>query len=242
MHSRFRAIIFPLALGCLLLASPIITASETESLWREDFYDLSHWNDQPFDKIEKHSTYSIERIDTGYGLKAGSNASASALTADVSWDITQYPILAFRWKVSNIYEAGNASAKEGDDFPMRIYVAFTDTDPSFFDRLVRSVLEAVYGRPIPHSALTYVWGNTVQSGTIITSPYTDMVKIIAVRSGPDAVGKWVEDSVNVLEDYREAFGHTPPGPASIAIMNDSDNTGERSNSWLDYLEIRRVTR
>lgn len=32
--------------------------------------------------------------------------------------------LSWRWKVSNIYEAGNAREKSGDDYPARIYVAF----------------------------------------------------------------------------------------------------------------------
>jgi hypothetical protein len=43
--------------------------------------------------------------------------------------------------------------------------------------------------------------------------------------------------VDVFEVYREAFGVLPPRTASIAIMNDSDNTGERSVSYVDYIEV-----
>ena len=33
-----------------------------------------------------------------------------------------------------------------------------------------------------------------------------------------------------------AFGCKPPEKAGIAMMNDSDNTGEQSVSYLDYIE------
>jgi hypothetical protein len=47
----------------------------------------------------------------------------------------------------------------------------------------------------------------------------------------------VEEEANILEDYTKAFGAAPPAIASIAIMNDSDNTGESSVSYVDYIEV-----
>jgi hypothetical protein len=47
------------------------------------------------------------------------------------------------------------------------------------------------------------------------------------------------ESVNIIEDYVKAFGVKPPEKAGIAIMNDSDNTGEQSVSYLDYIEVYR---
>ena len=35
----------------------------------------------------------------------------------------------------------------------------------------------------------------------------------------------------------KAFRENPPAVASIAIMNDSDNTKEKSVSFIDYLKI-----
>ncbi len=63
--------------------------------------------------------------------------------------------------------------------------------------------------------------------------------MIIVQSGAEHIGKWLEQEVNVLEDYRKAFGKDPPETASIAIMNDSDNTGESSISFIDYIEVYR---
>ena len=34
-----------------------------------------------------------------------------------------------------------------------------------------------------------------------------------------------------MADYREAFGEEPPPVVGIAIMSDSDNTGEKATAW-----------
>ena len=39
------------------------------------------------------------------------------------------------------------------------------------------------------------------------------------------------------DDYRKAFGKDPPKTASIAIMNDSDNTGEAAVSYVEFIEV-----
>jgi hypothetical protein len=48
------------------------------------------------------------------------------------------------------------------------------------------------------------------------------------------------ESRNILRDYRRAFGEHPPAMARVAIMNDPDNTGESSVSYLDSLWIEQA--
>jgi hypothetical protein len=60
---------------------------------------------------------------------------------------------------------------------------------------------------------------------------------IITENGRSAIGMWVEETVNILDDYRAAFGKEPPPTAGIAIMNDSDNTGEMAVSYVDYIEV-----
>jgi hypothetical protein len=45
--------------------------------------------------------------------------------------------------------------------------------------------------------------------------------------------------VNVLDDYRRAFDEDPPAVARLAVMSDSDNTGEQAISYIDYIEVYR---
>jgi len=82
-----------------------------------------------------------------------------------------------------------------------------------------------------------VWTGQEITERIITSPYTDRAKIVILEKGRTKIGKWVEETVNILDDYRTAFGKDPPQTAGIAIMNDSDNTGEEAVSYVEYIEV-----
>jgi ArsR family metal-binding transcriptional regulator len=95
----------------------------------------------------------------------------------------------------------------------------------------------MYGEYPPHSSLSYVWANREDPETIVTSPYTDKAKMVLLEKGQNKVGTWQDEEVNILEDYQKAFGTKPPARARIAVMNDSDNTGESSVSYVEYIEV-----
>jgi len=44
-------------------------------------------------------------------------------------------------------------------------------------------------------------------------------------------GAWVSESRNIFDDYKTAFGKEPPMITGIAIMTDSDNTGESALAY-----------
>ena len=41
----------------------------------------------------------------------------------------------------------------------------------------------------------------------------------------------------MLEDYKKVFGENPPETASLAIMCDSDNTGESAKAFIEFIEV-----
>jgi hypothetical protein len=82
-----------------------------------------------------------------------------------------------------------------------------------------------------------VWANKDDPETVVTSPYTDKAKMVFLEKGTGRVGTWQDEAVNMVEDYQKAFGARPPARARIAIMNDSDNTGESSISYMEYIEV-----
>jgi hypothetical protein len=102
------------------------------------------------------------------------------------------------------------------------------------------LLRLVYGEDLPHAGLNYVWDNRLPPGTVLRSPYTDRVRMIVVRSGNAEAGRWVEESRNVLDDYRRAFGGEPPAIAGIAVMTDTDDTGESATAWFGDIALRRA--
>ena len=231
---------YTLILLCISVPSQA-HSEEGRSLFREDFNDLNSWKPLYFPKIEKHTSYTIKSNGSESYLKAESNASASAVLYKTEFNIYQYSRLRWRWKVENVYRNGDAKTKSGDDYSLRIYIVFK-YDPEkagFLERLKYSAGKLIYGEYPPHSSLNYIWANREHGETIITNAYTEKSKMVLLQKGDANVGKWLIHDVNVLEDYEDAFGEKPPPIASIAIMNDSDNTGEKSISYLDYIEVYR---
>ena len=208
-------------------------------LFREDFHDLAQWKPLFFPKIPQHSDYTIVREGDRSFLRAESHASASGLLYQSAYRVFDYPKVRWRWKVENVYQKGNAEEKSGDDYPIRIYIIFK-YDPgmaSFGQRVKYGIAKTIYGEYPPHSSLNYIWANRKHAQRIMSNPYTDKAKMILLEAGEEKAGQWVEEDVDIIEDYRRAFGGEPPAEASIAIMNDSDNTGERSVSFVDYIEV-----
>ena len=91
----------------------------------------------------------------------------------------------------------------------------------------------------PHFTLNYVWTGANISERFIASPYTGKAYMVVLERGKEKVGQGVEESVNVLEDYRKAFGKEPPATAGIAVMSDSDNTKTSAEAYLDFIEVEK---
>ena len=202
---------------------------------------LARWEPLTFPKIKAHSTYTLVREGEKSVLKAESNASASGLVCRQTFNIYEYPRLRWRWKVTLLPDRGDPREKEGDDYPIRIYVMF-QYDPARAttgERLVYNATRLIYGKYPPHSTLNYVWTGRHIPERFIVSPYTNKARMVVLERGRERLGRWVEESVNVLDDYRRAFGKEPPALAGIAVMSDTDNTGARAEAYVDFIEIGR---
>ena len=210
-------------------------------LIREDFNDLKNWKPLYFPKIREHTEYSVEHDGEERYLKAASNASASGIIFGKEFNVFEYPKVRWRWKVSNVYTKGNAREKSGDDYPLRVYIIFK-YDPenaSFGQKIKYGLAKSVYGEYPPHSSLNYIWANREHGEGIIPNPYASEAKMISLQTGPGNAGKWIEQEIDIISDYHKAFDEDPPAIASLAIMNDSDNTGESAVSYIDYITVYR---
>jgi hypothetical protein len=126
-----------------------------------------------------------------------------------------YPILHWRWKVADTIPGGDARHKTTDDYVARIYVVF----PHWFFPMTRTI--------------NYIWANQLPQGEAIPSSYTSRSMMLAVRSGRQHRGEWLEEQRDVLADYRRLFGEEPAKIGAIAIMTDTDNTGQSAQAWYD---------
>jgi hypothetical protein len=214
-------------------------AQEKETLFHENFESIDNWRPFYFSKFKKHTKYTAVREGQKTYLKSESDASASAIIYKKEFDVYQYPRMRWKWRIENVYRKGNVTERSGDDYPMRVYVLFK-YDPggaSFGQKIKYGLARKIYGEYPPHSSLNYIWANRKEEKGIVTNPYADEAKMVILEAGPDRAGQWAEEDINIVDDYRRAFGSDPPAIASIALMNDSDNTGESSVSYFEYIEV-----
>ena len=218
-----------------------VYAQDNRILFREDFQDLVKWKDEFFPKIPRHTSYSIEKQNGDTYLKAHSESSASLLIYTEPFDVYAFPRVSWRWKIDGVIEKGDAKTKKGDDYPIRIYVAF-EYDPvaaGIFERAQYAAVKALYGKYPPHSSLNYIWANRQYNEDILISVYTDRSRMVLLQKGDAYSGTWVSEDINIIEDYEKAFGEKPPARATIGIMADTDNTGAEATSYIDYIMVYR---
>lgn len=201
------------------------------------------WEPLTFRNIETLTRYSLA-TDSGITvLKAESSKSASGLIHrfdDRKVDIRVTPIMRWRWKVANLIKGADITTKEGDDYPARVYVTFL-YEPERAGagmRMQYGVARALYGEYPPHASLNYVWDGKASAGTMLPNAYTGRAMMFVVESGPRRVGEWVEVERNVYEDYKRAFREEPPPVSGIAVMTDTDQTGESATAWYGDIELR----
>lgn len=198
------------------------------------------WQPLTFSGIDAHTAYSL--VDEGgtVVVRAESQASASGLMREIEVDPALHPILEWRWRVANVLENGDVSRKSGDDYAARIYVTF-GYDPSqagLFERARYEALRLIHGRYPPVAALNYIWESRSPVGTIVPNPYVARNRMIVVESGDQNVGTWRLERRNVALDYERAFGGEAPRISGVAIMTDTDDTGESATAWFGDISFR----
>jgi Protein of unknown function (DUF3047) len=202
------------------------------------------WQPLEFDKIKRHTLYTLVKEDDAVVVKAQAQASASGLTREIEIDAKAYPIVEWRWKVVNILNKSNPARKDGDDYPARIYITFKydASKVSTFQRAKYAAIKLIYGRYPPHAGINYIWESKLAPGTILPNAYTDRLRMFVVESGSDNLGRWMHYRRNIYEDYKQAFGEAPPLISGVAIMTDTDNTGESASAFYGDIRFKKPER
>ncbi len=191
------------------------------------------WEPLTFKKIKAHTVYGMVEDQGRTVIKAHSQASASGLIRKIAIDVKKYPMVQWRWKITQVNEKTDVTQKSGDDYPARVYVAFV-YDPEkagIWEKARFKTARLIYGEYPPATVVTYIWANRVPKETRVPNPYVKEVMMIAVQSGKDKAGTWVTEERNIYQDYLDSFGHPPPMTSGVAIMTDTDNTGQTSTAF-----------
>lgn len=188
------------------------------------------WRVVPISKL-KPTAYRSLLWDGVPAIQARADSSMALLAREVQVDLAQTPVLCWRWRVENLISQADMFKKSGDDYPARVYVAFS-LPASSMSLAVRAKLKlarAIYGDLVPDGAINYVWDKDNPVGTLQPNAYTDRTHMKVQRSGGLQLGQWVMERVNVWEDAQRAFGPLSTQDLRLnvlAVASDTDNTGE----------------
>lgn len=225
----------------IIILLPAVIFAAGDMLFSENFASLSNWKEVFFPKIPVRTKYTAATDGKDTFLRAQSHDSASVIYYKDPFNPYEYPHVKWRWKVDNVLKGADLKTKETDDSPMRVYVAFeyNPKKSTVLERALYNSVKLLYGEYPPHSSLNYTWASLPTAPDIITSSYTERSKMIILEKGNRKVGMWVEENVNIVADYRRAFGTNPPEKATIGIMSDSDNTKGSSVSYITGIVLSR---
>ncbi|MCM8794204.1 MAG: DUF3047 domain-containing protein [Candidatus Omnitrophica bacterium] len=200
------------------------------------------WELTPAKAAGKRTVYRLVQDGDTVVLGAMSQGGSSGLMRVIRVDPKEYPVIRWRWKVMNLLESASITRKSGDDFPARLFLSFA-FDPSqarLREKIYYRIAKALYGNYPFAEGLNYVWGNREPVGTVVSSPYTDRLKIVVLESGLDRLNQWVEEERNYYEDYKRVFGREPPPLYSVAVMTDTDNTGGMAVAYYGDIVFKRA--
>ena len=196
------------------------------------------WSAAPLSKLKRDTAYVVAREGGRVVLQAVADRSASLYVARLQPAQRTPMTIEWEWMTDALVPGADNRDKNAEDAALRVLVAF-DGDVAGLPEAERkrfSRAKNLARREIPYAVLMYIWSDHVPVGAVIPSAHTSQVKMIAVASGSDGLGRWQAVKRNVADDYKKAFG-TEPGPVlGVAVMTDTDNTGTRATG--NYAGIR----
>jgi len=202
----------------------------------------SGWRVWSLSNLKRPTEYRLVDHQGRTVIFARARNSASGLVFPIAIDPKEYPLLQWRWNVSALINGADNTRRQLEDSPARIVIAF-DGDKSklpFEERLFAEQFKLLSKQELPYALLMYIWENRAPVGTVIDNVHTSRIKMIVADSGATNVGAWREQTRDLYQDYKRAFGEEPPRIRSIGIMTDTDNTGEDVEAYYgDIVFLKR---
>lgn len=198
------------------------------------------WGELSFRGIRRTTSYTPVEGESP-GVRAESRCSASGMFLPLrDVDLTQTPILAWRWQIEQGLDVPDERIPEGDDFAARVYLlfAFEPERATWSERIRHQFGSLLYDPDPPGSAIDFAWASRAPVGESWKSPRAPTARMVVQATGP-AEG-WREERADIPAWYARLFGHPPPELLALALMTDSDDTCQRAAAL--YADFRFLSR
>ncbi len=189
--------------------------------WSEERITVGNFSSGKYDqweeKVFKGKTQYKIVVDENKGkvLRAESHAGASGLVREIAIDLTKTPILNWSWRINKTLEHLDERTKAGDDYVARLYIVVSGGF-AFWNT----------------KSLNYVWASKMPIGSTWPNAYAgENVIMIALQSGNSIAGRWQQQKRNIRSDLKAYFGKDIKTIDAVAIMTDTDNSGQQASAW-----------
>jgi hypothetical protein len=186
-------------------------AQERVEVGRFSEGDLGGWKVRRF---EGETSYTFDEVAGRRALRAKSDGTASGLYRKIEVDLERTPYLEWSWRIAGVLKGVDERTKNGDDYPARVYVIVSGGLAFWRTR-----------------SLVYVWSSNQPKGSTWDNAFTDNAKVIALESGDADAGRWIREKRDVRADFRRLFGDDVDTLDAVAIMTDTDNSGQSATAW-----------
>jgi hypothetical protein len=202
-------------------ASNPLVAAESDCVTIEDFAKAKVGEFPPDWKVRKDAGKTVYSVHEEGGKRflhgAAKDVGIQAAKQFDTWNLEQYPVLAWSWRPGEFPAGSDERVKKKNDSALAVYAVFPHS-------------------PVSVKSLKYVWSAVVPVGTHLTDS-KGLTQVRIIQTGTGRRGQWIEERVNVRDDYKKLFGDGEvPKPAGIAVLTDADDTGGSSQG--DYANFR----
>ncbi len=222
MTGAVRARLVGTALVAILAGGPGPAASQSgdDCVVIEDFAGAKVGEFPPGWRVRRDAGKEAYRVQDEGGrrfLHAHAKGHGIQAAKQFEWDLRAYPILTWSWRPRELPRGANEQHGQNDSV-LAVYLLVD------------------YSRMRGPKAVKYIWSESVPAGTRLHSNQ-GLTQVRVLRTGAQGMGHWVEERVNVRDDYLQYFKETEvPKPAGIAVLTDSDDTD--SSAQGDYADFR----
>ncbi|MFT7560499.1 MAG: hypothetical protein ACI93R_002419 [Flavobacteriales bacterium] len=182
---------------------------------------IHEWESKVF---SGESIYTVREYKGRIALQVLSKSSASVLLLKRNIDLTITPYIRWSWLAETMLFGLDEHSRDGDDFVARIYVVIDGGAMMWKTK-----------------SLNYVWSSNQDKAIIWDNAFAgSKSKMMSVRGKESKQGVWYEEKRNVYKDLISAFGDKGTEEANlkayktinvVAIMTDTDNSGEEAESY-----------
>lgn len=212
-----------------VLAAPVLGAPPTP-------VEAAGWQHLTFRKL-RPTRFALGAAGT---IDIVADRSSSILYRSARIDPAATPRLSWRWRVDAGVGPTDLAKKGGDDRSLAVLVGFAfDRAHATTGEVARHRFETmIAGAQPPGVVIFYVWGGA-EAGRTLRSPYRRNNHLIVLRDAAAPTGRWLDESVDVADDYRRIIGHRAPSIVQLGLCSDSDDSGTIVRGAVSRLEWSR---